>query len=272
MLTRISIGLAFLGAAFLVGGCLPTYQTGDPGSGDMADPVTAQPNTPPEGDPSPPPPPADLAGSVEIDAFVSSGMATMSLSEQTSALSLNMKKDITVTINGNGLTGSGTLALLNAPAGFTATFNPATVTLAGAPVSVTMTVNASSNMDPATSVAAMVQLTVGPQVSTTTYGITVMPELMVYIPAGVVTNAKNTTAFGPASIPVKLIGTGTKVTFVNQDGIQHRIHADGTGGLAHEPNNMAANGGTYTQTLNAKGTINFNCHIHTNMRGQLVVQ
>jgi plastocyanin len=62
------------------------------------------------------------------------------------------------------------------------------------------------------------------------------------------------------------------------DSIQHRIHADGTGGLAHEPNNMAAApavgqvGGSYTQTLTATGTINFNCHIHAGMKGQIMVQ
>jgi plastocyanin len=260
---RLAILSIFLGA-----GCLGTAPTSS--APDLADPM--DPADPAQGDPSPPPPPADLAGAVRVDAFVSTGTASIQLSEDASALSLNQTKDITLTINGNGMTGDGTLSLVNAPAGFTATFNPSMVTLAGAPVMVTMTVQATSNMDPATSVAATVQLDVAGAMSTTTYGITVMPELMIYIAKGVVTNVPNKMAFGAYPIPVKLIGTGTKVTFVNNDTIQHRIHADGTGGLSHEPNNMAANGGTYSDTLVSAGPIPFHCHIHPNMMGQIVVQ
>jgi len=272
MTTRLLISTCLLSAVALSAACLPSAQVGS--QPDLALPVdeTGHVETPPVGDPSPPPPPADLAGSVQIDGFVSSGVATLSLSTTTATLRMNEKKDVTVTVNGNGETGSATLALASAPTGFTATFNPATVTLGASPVTVTMTVNASPNMDPATSVAASVTLTAGGATSTTTFGITVMPELVITIPAGVVTNAANPTAFGAATIPVKLIGTGTKLTFVNADGIEHRIHADGTGGLDHEANNMAANGGTYTSTLTAKGPINFRCHIHGNMKGIINVQ
>jgi plastocyanin len=263
MLTR----LAPIFAGFLVAGCLPAAQ-GGPEMPDLAEPVHV--DTPPVGEPNPPPPPDDLAGSVVIDAFTTSGTAMLQLSETTTSLRLNEHKDVTVTIS--NATGSGTLALVGAPAGVTATFNPATVTLTGAPVPVTMTIHAASDMAPATSVATMVQVTVGGAASTTTYGITVMPELVLYISAGVITTATNTTAFGAAAVPVKLLGTGTKVTFINNDSIEHRIHADGTGGLDHQANNMAANGGTYTDTLTATGPINFVCHIHTKMKGHIDVQ
>ena len=272
MTTRLLISTCLLSAFALSSACLPSAEVGT--QPDMALPVdeTGHVETPPEGPPSEPPSPADLAGSVQIDAFVSSGTATMSLSATTATMRLNDKKDITVTITGNGAMGTATLALVGAPTGLTATFNPPTVTLAGSPVPVTMTVSSASNMDPATSVASNVQLTVGAATSKTTFGVTVMPELLVNIATGVNIAASNPTAFGAATIPVKLIGTGTKLTFVNNDGIVHRIHADGTGGLAHEANNMAANGGTYTATLTAKGPISFRCHIHGNMKGVINVQ
>ena len=258
--------------ALLAMGCLPAYTGNAPGDLGMAPDASGEHvETPPEGPASPPVVP-DLAGTVQVDMFVSSGTASMQLSDPTATLRLNEGKDVTINVSGNGATGTATLALKNAPAGFTATFNPPSVTLGATAIPVTMSVKAASDMDPASSVAAMVELTAGGAASTTTFGITVLPELLVVIPKGVATTA-NPTAFGAASIPAKLIGTGTKITFVNMDGIEHRIHADGTGGLAHEPNNMAANGGSYTgQVINAKGTIGFYCHIHPGMKGSLNIQ
>lgn len=267
---RLAIPTSLFLAATL-SGCLAASHSQD--NADLADyrDDPTHPADPPAGPASPPSGPADLAGSVVIDGFVNTGTSAITLSETTATLRLNESKTVTVTVNGNGTTGSATLALANAPAGLTATFNPPTVTLGAAPVTSMMTVTASSDMDPANSVAAAVTASVGTDVNTTTFGVTVMPELLITIPKGVaLTN--NPTAFGAASIPAKLIGTGTKITFVNEDGIEHRIHANGTAGLAHEPNNMGANGGTYTQTINATGTIKFNCHIHGGMTGQLVVK
>ena len=264
----------FLGGIFtagLLGGCLPKYN-GTVVTEDMAD-IPNDPADPPVGPPSGPEV-SDLAGSVVIDAFTSAGAATLALSANTSTLRLNETKKVMVTITSNGETGTATLSLAKAPAGVKATFTPATVTLGATPTTVAMTVTAASDMTPATSVAAEVQLSVGSATSTTTYGLTVTDELLLQIPNGVNFAAANPTAFGATSVPVKVKSGITKITFVNGDGIEHRIHADGTDSLAHEPNNMAASGGAYTQTLTneVKGAVNFHCHIHPNMMGQIMVQ
>jgi plastocyanin len=264
--------LALLVAA--IPACLRDYGGVTPPSGaDLADPRDdpQHPAAPPIGEPTLPPPPPDLAATVVIDAFMTTGTATIALDSPTGTFRLNEKKDFTVTITPNGATGTASLALTGAPTGLSAVFDPPSVTLAAAPVTSKMTVTATSSMDPATSVAAAVTAMIGGMPSSTTFGVTVLPELVVYIQPGVaLTN--NTSAFGATSIPVKLIGAGTKITFINNDGLEHRIHSDGTGGLAHQPNNMGANGGTYEEMLTATGTINFNCHIHGGMKGQLVVQ
>ncbi|MEO6952947.1 MAG: hypothetical protein ABI321_14170 [Polyangia bacterium] len=257
--------------AGLLGGCLPKYN-GTTVTEDMAD-IPNDPSDPPVG-PSSGPEVSDLAGSVVIDAFTSAGAATLALSSPTSTLRLNETQKVMLTITANGESGSATLALAKAPPGVTATFTPATVTLGATPTTVTMAVTAASDMDPATSVAAEVQLNVGTTTSTTTYGLTVTNELLLQIPNGVDITKANPTAFGAASTPVKVKSGVTKITFVNGDGIEHRIHADGTDGIQHELNNMAASGGSYTQTLTntVKGAVNFHCHIHPNMMGQIMVE
>lgn len=252
-------------------GCLPKFSGTAPGDFAMSGEDMAHDDTPPVGEPDPVPAPPDLAGTVIVDMFTTTGTSTIALSESTGTLRLNESKTVTITITPNGATGTGTLALANAPAGVTAVFTPATVTLAGAPVTATMTITTAGDMTAANSVATRVQLAVGGTTSTSTFGVTVLPELVVTISKGVaLTN--NLTAFGAAMIPVKLVAPGTKVTFVNNDGVEHRIHADGTGGIAHAPNNMAANGGSYTQTINAAGDISFYCHIHPGMKGTISVK
>ena len=267
---RLAIPVSLV-LAVSMSGCLQASHSQD--NADLAD-YRDDPNHPADpatGPASGPEGPADLAGSVHLDGFASTGTSAITLSDATATLRLNESKTITVTINGNGASGSATLALTNAPPGLTATFNPATVTVGASPVTTIMTVTSTTDMDPANSVAATLSANIAGATSTTTIGITVMPEVLIHIPKGVALTS-NPTAFGAAAIPMKLIGAGTKITFVNEDGIEHRIHASGTNGLAHEPTNMGANGGTYTQTITAAGTLKFNCHIHAGMTGSLVVQ
>ncbi|HUS63008.1 MAG TPA: plastocyanin/azurin family copper-binding protein, partial [Kofleriaceae bacterium] len=85
--------------------------------------------------------------------------------------------------------------------------------------------------------------------------------------------APNLEAFGAVSMPTIFVAPGTKVTWVNQDGINHQIHSDGNLGIAHEGGPLQANGANaYTQTFNGTGTYNYRCHIHPNMKGQIVVK
>jgi plastocyanin len=104
----------------------------------------------------------------------------------------------------------------------------------------------------------------------------VKAELLVTIPKGVdigTSATPNLTAFGAQTIPTIFVAPGTKVTFVNADSINHEVHSDGTLGIAHEGGPLMANGANaYTQTFNGAGTFNFRCHIHPNMKGQIVVK
>ncbi len=261
----------------LLAGCLPTYQGG--GQSDLAI------NSNPDGDDGPPDPPvvADLAGSVKLDAFMSTGATKIVLSANTATLRLNETQTFTLTISSTGAGGSAALALAEGPTGLTAVFNPATVTVGATPVTATMTVTAASDMDAATSVAAAVQATISGEVSSTTFGVTVLPELLISIASGVATT-NDGTAFGQAVIPVKAVAAGVKVVFQNDDIINHEIHADGTGGIPHEGGPLDANGGVYdtnpnsnpavplTITAGFTGPINFRCHIHSGMTGQILVQ
>jgi plastocyanin len=269
MIARRFLWIALFGAAQLAG-CLQNAASGgtqaspdladdDPGENGPADPVTS---------------PPDLADTVKIDAFMTSGSMDIKPSANTATLRLNETQTFMITISNPSASsgGTATLALADAPAGFTATFNPATVTVGSTPVTTAMTVTAASTMDAATSVAASIQATVNGVMSSVTFGVSVLPELLVSIPVGVATKA-NTTAFGAASISVKNLAAGVKVTFINNDIINHEIHASGTGGIAHEGGPLDANGGTYDQTITAgfTGAINFRCHIHSGMTGQIMV-
>jgi plastocyanin len=99
----------------------------------------------------------------------------------------------------------------------------------------------------------------------------VKPEINIRIPANVaLTN--NPTAFGPPPTQLPFVAPGTKVNFVNDDAIAHRIHASNAGqGFAHQANNLLPGGAPYSVTINSAGTYNFRCHIHEGMTGQLVV-
>ena len=67
---------------------------------------------------------------------------------------------------------------------------------------------------------------------------------------------------------------GLKVTFINNDIINHEIHAQLTAnsaGIAHEGGPLMANGAnSYTQTITGPTLIkstDWRCHIHSNMLG-----
>ena len=85
------------------------------------------------------------------------------------------------------------------------------------------------------------------------------------------------TAFsGVSTLNVKY-APGMKITFINNDGINHEIHAQlsaDTLGIAHEGGPLMANGGnSYSQVITGKGTIKSNdlhCHIHPAMIGPTI--
>jgi plastocyanin len=276
MIARRFPWLALVGASVLLTGCLTAAQSGQSDLGS---------NSNPDGDDGPPDKPVttDLSNTVKVDAFMSTGTTSIKLSADTATFRLNETQTFTITVSTTGAGGTATLALADSPTGLTATFNPATVVVSSTPVTATMTVTAASNMDSAASVATSVQATINGEISSTTFGLTVLPELLISIAEGVATT-NNGTAFGAAVIPVKAVAAGVKVVFQNNDIINHEIHADGTGGIPHEGGPLDANGGVYdtnpgsnpavplTITPGFTGPINFRCHIHGGMTGQIMVQ
>jgi len=73
-------------------------------------------------------------------------------------------------------------------------------------------------------------------------------------------------AFNPSSLIVK---TGTKVTWINNDGTSHTVTSD-SGNLLDSA--VIAPGGTFEFTFGDPGTVNYHCRIHSSMKGQIIVQ
>jgi plastocyanin len=215
----------------------------------------------------------DLAGPPAM-----TGSLNLSLDSTSASLRMNDSKDLTLTVTPqDGFDGIVTLAAENLPAGVTATFTPPGGMLSGtAPMTVKVTLKSASDTKPAAGMALDLKATSGTITATTPLTVDVTAELLVIIPKGVdigTSSNPDLTAFGAQSIQTYFVTPGTKVTFINEDSINHEIHSDGTLGISHEGGPLMADGAnSYTQTFNGSGTFNFRCHIHPNMKGQIVVQ
>ena len=282
-----------LAAASLMTGCLSTYGGSTPGPQSGPEPAASDPAaqdptaTPPDNsrtgaNPDPAPgsgtptqnptqnPPA-MTGPP-----AATGAVAVSLASTSESLRLNDSKDVVVTVNpSGGFNGMVTYSLVDAPVGVTATFEPATAMIS-AVATTTMTIKTSSDFKPASGIALKVKAISGTIEGVAPMTVDVTAELLIHIAKGVAigTNAApNLMAFGAQSIPTVFVAPGTKVTFVNDDTINHEIHSDGTLGIKHEGGPLTANAGnSYTQTFSGAGTFNFRCHIHPNMKGQIVVK
>jgi plastocyanin len=71
-------------------------------------------------------------------------------------------------------------------------------------------------------------------------------------------------AFSPDSITVT---KGTTVTWTNKDSAPHTVKGIGTVWTSETLNQ----GQTYNQTFNEAGTFEYECSIHTSMRGKVIV-
>jgi plastocyanin len=289
MRRRYSI-LSIAFAATLVGGCLGSFGTpGEPtgtstgdgtgtgsgsGTGSGAQSGGGDGTTPtPTPDPTPTMPPA------------AQGSFTAALDKATDNIRLNETKSYTLTLTpADGLTGGVTLALDAPPAGVTAVFTPATVNITDAnPVTVKVDVTVAPDMSvPSQSVPLSVKATSGDITASASLGVTIPAELLVEIQSGVDIGSSaspNKAAFGTYGMPVIQVAAGTKVTWINRDGINHEIHSDGNLGIAHETGPLMANGAnSYTQTFNLPAgtttpqTYSYRCHVHPNMLGQIIVK
>ena len=272
-------------AASLLGGCLGSFGapgegtgsstgTGD-GTGSMSGTGTGNGAQQGGGDgtPTPTPTPTPTMPPAVQGSF------TAALDKATDSIRLNETKSYTLTLTpANGLTGGVTLALDNPPAGISAVFTPATVNITDAsPVTVKVDLTVAPGATATTSAMVAVKATSGMITSSASLGLTIPAELLIQIAKGVsigTAAAPNTTAFGQSAVMNVKYVTGLKVTFINNDTINHEVHAGSsanTYGIAHEGGPLMANAGNrYTQTINGPGLIkggDWRCHIHPNMAG-----
>jgi plastocyanin len=71
--------------------------------------------------------------------------------------------------------------------------------------------------------------------------------------------------FTPASITVK---AGTKVTWTNQDSVEHTVTGDGSDG---PQSGSLAKGDSYSFTFDKAGTYAYHCQMHPYMKGTVTV-
>jgi plastocyanin len=76
--------------------------------------------------------------------------------------------------------------------------------------------------------------------------------------------------FNPKTVTVK---KGTTVEWVNQDSTNHDVtKSSGPGPQFASGTGNIGSGGTYKQTFNAAGTIQYHCTVHPGMDGTIVVK
>jgi plastocyanin len=254
-------------AAVTAAGCLSGSFTGE-GSGNLGggggdDDAPPADNGNGGGDDTQPPasppdagPPADYA---------------LAVSPISAELVLGETRTFTVTITGaNGFSGPVALAATGIPATWSAKFEPATVEVAaGTPGTATLTLSIPTDAEIATGMLDVAGSAAPGERHASKADIVVKPEIVIRIPQGSVDNPEN--SFGPnGQVRVRYVAPGTKITWVNDDAVNHRIHADGAGGIQHQQGEIPP-GGSYTDTITGAGVIDYNCHIHGQMKGRLVV-
>jgi plastocyanin len=258
MSRSLSLSLGFGLSLALAAGCTGSF-TGGPGGGGGGDDDGITPGAPdaspvPVPDAGPPP------------------SYTMAIDPPAAELVLGETTTFTITITPeHGFTGPVTLAATGAMASWQATFDSPSVNVTDAnPVTATLTLAIPTDGEAGDAMLAVSGDASAGQKTTAPSAVTVKPELVIHIPANALNNPDN--AFGAGGqIKTRFIAPGTKVTWVNDDAVAHRIHGDGVNGLDHEPNNMGP-GSSYSVTLQAPGIYNYYCHIHPQMVGTLVVQ
>lgn len=228
--------------------------------------VPPPPTQPPPLEPPPTTPPPAATGSLAL-----------SVPSTSMTLHLNEAKSVKLTVTPkNGFAGTATFSVAGLPVGVTATFNPASVPLTTAPVDVTLTLRAVSELMGTLGMPLTISTTSCTISSSTPLTLDLLQEVLITIAPGVnlgTAAAPNTTAFGAVSTSIIFVNPGTKVTFINMDSRTHEIHANtNTVGLKHEQGTLMPNGAnSYSQIL-TKGSVSFRCHIHPNMLGQIVVK
>lgn len=167
---------------------------------------------------------------------------------------LGTESRYTITLSSDHFDGDVTLSATGVPAGWTATFEPSTVTLAdGGTGAATLVVVVPS--DAAAAAATIgVDAQAAPGLRQASAALTVANEYVVDLAAGTGSGAH---AF-PPNLTLKL---GATVRVRNSDTTPHRVHSDGGAGFPHQETSMAQ-GESYLATPGDVGGYRFYCHDH----------
>lgn len=194
---------------------------------------------------------------------------TVSATLDATQTTLGLSHQATITLTpADGFTGAVAITATGLPQGWTFQAQNAEITSAQ-PLMVTGTLDVPTNTA-AGMVSFQLEASGGGKMHSAPLSITVKGEYIIHIAQGVATT-NNPMAFGPNPTAVPLVPPGTKITWINDDTIAHRIHADGVNGFDHEPTNMNP-GASYSVTVTGTGQYDYHCHIHTGMTGQINVQ
>ncbi len=72
-------------------------------------------------------------------------------------------------------------------------------------------------------------------------------------------------AFSPAEVKIK---AGTTILWTNNDGADHQVHDDSNAFKS----DILGKGGAVEVNYSAPGTFTYHCHVHSNMKGKIIVE
>lgn len=231
------------------------------------------------------------SGGGGVDSGVSTPAFDIMLDKTTADSELRATVDIQVTVAPKNFTGTVALDVQNLPAGVTAKFASASLSVTGNAGQTTMlTLTVASDTAPNLA-NLMVRGTSGSNVGSAALGLNVKPILTIAIPTNVdalkgTSGNPSTNAFGSYPIvitaPTNITATPVEVRFLNKDSSGHCIHASNPGqGFAHDPvtngvcNALIPQNGMSGQQrkVNALGTYTFYLHDQGDLtRGQVMIK
>lgn len=201
-------------------------------------------------------------------------------------LDLNAETTVQITVAPKeGYAGPVALSTTGLPSGVTATFDNATVNVAGtAGATATLTLKATTSAATGANTFQIVG-TAGATTKQAPGNLTVNPRLVVTIPANANANQGSqgdprTDAFGPYPMTVTAPANISSqnpfvIVFKNADSTPHQIHAGQAGiGFPHGNSNIPAGGQENERRVTSRATLNFYLHDQgtANTVGQIVIQ
>ncbi|CAN5397812.1 hypothetical protein BH09MYX1_BH09MYX1_27950 [soil metagenome] len=231
------------------------------------------------------------SGTVLPDSGISSTSFDVMLDKSASDVELRSSVDIQVTVAPKNFTGTVALDVTGLPAGITAKFVSASLSVTGSAGQTTMMTLTTTSSTAINLSSLMVRGTAGTNVATAPLAITVKPLITILIPMNVdalkgTSGNPSTNVFGDFPIvitaPANIANTPIEVKFMNKDSAGHCIHASNPGqGFAHDPQNggpcaalIQQNGFSgQVRKITATGNYPFYLHDQGNLTdGQIKIQ